>query len=56
MVQEEVLLVVTLGVYLNKTVVIAFEELLYRRATRHVLIQVAKCIDVDGHIFENVLF
>jgi hypothetical protein len=27
MVQEEVLLVVTLGVYLNKTVVIAFKEL-----------------------------
>jgi hypothetical protein len=28
---------------------------LYRRATRHVLTQVAKCIDVDGGIFENVL-
>jgi hypothetical protein len=26
-----------------------------RRATRHVLIQAAKCIDVDGGIFENVL-
>jgi hypothetical protein len=28
---------------------------LYRRATRHVLTRVAKCIDVDGGIFENVL-
>jgi hypothetical protein len=28
---------------------------LYRRATRHVLTQVAKCIDVDGEIFEDVL-
>jgi hypothetical protein len=27
-----------------------------RRATRHVLTQVAKCIDVDGGIFENVLY
>jgi hypothetical protein len=26
-----------------------------RRATRHVLIRVAKCIDVDGGIFEYVL-
>jgi hypothetical protein len=26
-----------------------------RRATRHVLTQVVKCIDVDGGIFENVL-
>jgi hypothetical protein len=26
-----------------------------RRATRHVLTRVAKCIDVDGGIFENVL-
>jgi hypothetical protein len=29
---------------------------LYRRATRHVLTQVAKCIDVDGGIFENELY
>jgi hypothetical protein len=28
---------------------------LYRRATRHVLTRAAKCIDVDGGIFENVL-
>jgi hypothetical protein len=28
---------------------------LYRGATRHVLTRVAKCIDVDGGIFENVL-
>jgi hypothetical protein len=28
---------------------------LYRRATRHVLTRVAKCIDVDGGSFENVL-
>jgi hypothetical protein len=28
---------------------------LYRRATRHVLTRVAKCIDLDGGIFENVL-
>jgi hypothetical protein len=26
-----------------------------RRATRHVLTRVAKCNDVDGGIFENVL-
>jgi hypothetical protein len=26
-----------------------------RRATHHVLTQVAKCIDVDGGIFENIL-
>jgi hypothetical protein len=26
-----------------------------RRATRHVLTRVAKCIDVDGGIFENLL-
>jgi hypothetical protein len=29
---------------------------LYRRATRHVLTGVAKCIDVDGGIFGNVLY
>jgi hypothetical protein len=29
--------------------------LLYRQATYHVLTRVAKCIDVDGGIFENVL-
>jgi hypothetical protein len=28
---------------------------LYRRATRHVPTRVAKCIDVDGGILENVL-
>jgi hypothetical protein len=28
---------------------------LYRRATRHVLTRAAKCIDVDGGIFENIL-
>jgi hypothetical protein len=28
---------------------------LYRRATRYVLTRVAKCIDVDGGIFVNVL-
>jgi hypothetical protein len=27
-----------------------------RQATRHVLTQVAKCIYVDGGIFENVLY
>jgi hypothetical protein len=27
-----------------------------RRATRHVLTPVAKCIDVDGRIFENVFY
>jgi hypothetical protein len=26
-----------------------------RRVTRHVLTRAAKCIDVDGGIFENVL-
>jgi hypothetical protein len=29
---------------------------LCRRATRHVLRRVAKCIEVDGGIFENVLY
>jgi hypothetical protein len=29
---------------------------LYRRATRHVLTRVGKCIDVDGGIFENILY
>jgi hypothetical protein len=29
---------------------------LYRGKTRHVLTRVAKCIDVDGGIFENVLY
>jgi hypothetical protein len=29
---------------------------LYRRATRHVLTRVAKCIEVEGGIFENVLY
>jgi hypothetical protein len=29
---------------------------LYKRATRHVLTRVAKCIDVDGGIFGNVLY
>jgi hypothetical protein len=31
------------------------DELIVRRATSHVLTRVAKCIDVDGGIFENVL-
>jgi hypothetical protein len=29
---------------------------LYSRATRHVLTRVAKCIDIDGGIFETVLY
>jgi hypothetical protein len=29
---------------------------LSRRAARHVLTRIAKCIDVDGGIFENVLY
>jgi hypothetical protein len=29
---------------------------LYRRATRHVLTRLAKCIDVDCGIFGNVLY
>jgi hypothetical protein len=29
---------------------------LYRRATRHVLTRVAKCIDADGGIFEKILY
>jgi hypothetical protein len=29
---------------------------LYTRATRHVLTRAAKCIDVDGGIFEIVLY
>jgi hypothetical protein len=29
---------------------------LYRRAPRHVLTRVAKCIDVDGAIFETVFY
>jgi hypothetical protein len=29
---------------------------LYRRAACHVLTRVAKCIDVDGAILENVLY
>jgi hypothetical protein len=29
---------------------------LYKRATRHVLTGGAKCIDVDGGIFEKVLY
>jgi hypothetical protein len=31
------------------------DELIVRRATRHVHTRVAKCTDVDGGIFENVL-
>jgi hypothetical protein len=27
-----------------------------KRATRHVLIRFAKCIDVDGGIFGNILY
>ncbi|PNF37618.1 hypothetical protein B7P43_G11941, partial [Cryptotermes secundus] len=29
---------------------------LYRQATRHVLTRGAECTDVDGGIFENVLY
>jgi hypothetical protein len=29
---------------------------LLRRATRHIITRVAKCIDVDGGIFESVLY
>jgi hypothetical protein len=29
---------------------------LYRRATRHAFTRVAKCIDADGGILENVLY
>jgi hypothetical protein len=32
------------------------QDSLYRRATRYVLTRAAKCIDVDGGIFENVLY
>jgi hypothetical protein len=32
-----------------------FHCTLYRRATRHVLTRIAKCIHVDGGIFENIL-
>jgi isopenicillin N synthase-like dioxygenase len=28
---------------------------MYRRATRHVLTRLAKCIDVDDGIFQNIL-
>jgi hypothetical protein len=31
-------------------------QIALRRATRHVLTRVAKCIDVDNGIFENVLY
>jgi hypothetical protein len=33
-----------------------FDGARYRRATRRVLTRAAKCIDVDGGIFENVLY
>jgi hypothetical protein len=33
-----------------------FHCTLYRRATHHVLTRVAKCIDIDGGIFGNVLY
>jgi hypothetical protein len=36
--------------------VISLYSTLYRRTTRHVLTIVAKCIDVDGGIFENILY
>jgi hypothetical protein len=35
---------------------ISLYSTLYRRATRHVLTRVANCIDVDGGIFENILY
>jgi hypothetical protein len=52
---------VTVSVILRKKVrtvseIELFHCTLYRRATRHVLTRVAKCIDVDGGIFENVLY
>jgi hypothetical protein len=34
---------------------ISLYSTLYRQATRHILTRVAKCIDVDGGIFENIL-
>jgi hypothetical protein len=33
-----------------------FHCTLYRRAARHVLTRAAKCIDVDGGIFENISY
>jgi hypothetical protein len=35
---------------------VSLHSTLYRRATRHVLTRVAKCVDVDGGIFDNVLY
>jgi hypothetical protein len=35
---------------------ISLYSTLYRRTTRHVLTRVAKCTDVDGGIFENILY
>jgi hypothetical protein len=34
---------------------ISLYSTLYTRGTRHVLTRVAKCIDVAGGIFENIL-
>jgi hypothetical protein len=45
---------VIVSAILNKSIYIAIS--LHRRATRHVLTQVAKCIDIDGGIFENILY
>jgi hypothetical protein len=35
---------------------ISLYSTLYRRATRHVLTRVAKCIDVDRGVFKNILY
>jgi hypothetical protein len=40
----------------RETVGCTVDCILYRRATRHVFTRVAKCIDVDDGIFENVLY
>jgi hypothetical protein len=40
---------------LDATALIKERQNELRRATRHVLPRVAKCIDVDGGIFENLL-
>jgi hypothetical protein len=40
----------------NLTFALHSQCTLYRRATRHVLTRGVKSIDVDGGIFENVLY
>ena len=44
-----------LGHIMNVTASIKEGQDALRRATCHILALVAKCIDVDGGIFENVL-